>query len=321
MLSYFGRWLAPAREDCQKDTIMISSPPIWFTGNPLDRVPVQRKDPDWVTAQLLHKEARLALLGKDGVALNMAAEPAVWHGRERLAAHTGTEPPVLLGLDQGIPCFAAALDRASTEEFKARNALLPLRTLAARIGPVETTILGQAMWLLDWHRTHRFCPASGAPTEMADGGAKRVEPETGRDHFPRVNPVAIVLPVFGEECLLARSPHFYKGLYSAPAGYMEPGENLEECAAREIWEETGLTLSDVSYQFSQPWPFSASLMTGFIGTATGRNLSLDAEEIEDAFWLSRRDLSEILSGDKKADFLLPPEFAIARRLMERWVAR
>jgi len=140
------------------------------------------------------------------------------------------------------------------------------------------------------------------------------------EHFPRSDPVAIVLALHDGACLLGRSPHFPPGFLSALAGFVEAAETPEEAAKRELYEEAGVTLTDIRYQFSQPWPFPSSLMMGFIADAADRKLTLDTNEIEEARWVDLAEIQALLAGGARDDIFLPPEFTIARQLIERWAS-
>lgn len=225
---------------------------------------------------------------------------------------------ILLGLRGDIPIFAAEL----TEDAAARanGTFTELRKGAPYLSPADVAIAGQAVWLIDWHRRHRFCPATGALTRCADGGMKRINDVTTTEHFPRTDPVAIILPVHGDSICLGRGPKFPVGFLSAFAGFLDPCETLEECAARELHEETGLHAVRLEYMLSQPWPFPASLMVGFLGWTTGTALDLDPVEIEAAQWLSRTEAAALLRGEMPGLFA-PPPFAIAHQLIMRWLAR
>lgn len=191
-----------------------------------------------------------------------------------------------------------------------------------RTGPLlseeDASLWAYARALAWWHRRHRFCPVCGAATRTVDGGHRRVctAEACGSEQHPRTDPAVIVLVTHGEQCLLARSPRFPPGMYSALAGFVEPGESLEDCVRREVFEEVGVRVEDVRYHSSQPWPFPQSLMVGFLARATHTELKLDPVEIEDAFWLER----EVLSDEARWEgFSVPPPFAIARRLMQAWL--
>jgi NAD+ diphosphatase len=290
-----------------------------FTGNPLDRAAAARKDEAWVEAQRRHPRAELILFHGHEL-LHERLE-----GRSRLLPLTldaleavGGPEPVLLGLRGEVPVWAADAGDLASPPFGDLGAYGDLRSLAPFLPPDELAIAGQAAWLLSWHGRHRFCARDSGETISVEGGGKRVNPVTGAEHFPRTDPVAIVLPIHEEAVCLGRGPHFPPGMMSAFAGFMEPGESLEECAARELAEETGLIAEEVSYVFSQPWPFPSSLMVGFFAAVSDRTLRLDPEEIAEARWLERSEVRALLAGGGPEDVFLPPPFAIAHQLLRRW---
>lgn len=291
-----------------------------FSGNPLDRASEARVDPDWIAARLADP-ASLFLplyrgdpLLRDGAAAFLAAL-----ARREFPA---SAPILFLGLKDGAPYFAVDLSAAPTSEdapFADLGAFTPLREAAFVLKGGDLAIIGQARWLIEWHRRHRHCAVCGAMTEIKDGGAKRQCPDCAAEHFPRSDPVAIVLATHEDACLIGRGPHFPPGFLSALAGFVEACETPEECAVRELKEEAGVTLTGVRYQFSQPWPFPSSMMMGFIADAENRELTLDTKEIVEARWVEKAQIRSLLGGEKREDLKLPPRFTIARRLIERWV--
>ena len=233
-----------------------------------------------------------------------------------------TATTVFLGQEDQTAYFAIDASDAPAPEaaaFADIGSYMPLRDAAERLNARDLSMIGQGRWFLDWHHQHRHCARCGAVTRAADGGAKRVCDSCGAEHFPRSNPVAIVLAVHDDACLLGRSPHFPPGFLSALAGYVEAAETPEECAIRELREEAGVNLRNVRYQFSQPWPFTSSLMMGFFADAEGRDLMLDETEVVEAKWLTRAEVSALTKGEIRDDVRLPPKFTIARQLIERWV--
>ncbi len=296
-----------------------ASDTISFCGNPLDRASEARVSADWIAARLADPASVFLPLYR--------GDPLIRDGRGVfLAASARREfpadaPTAFLGLQGASACFAADVSAAPTPQdapFADLGVYTPLREAAGSVPGDELAIIGAARWLLDWHRRHPHCALCGAKTEMKDGGAKRQCRQCAADHFPRADPVAIVLAVHEGACLLGRGPHFPPGFLSALAGFVEACETPEECAIRELKEEAGVTLTNVRYQFSQPWPFPSSLMMGFIADAKDRNLKLDDKEIVDARWLSRGEITALLAGDRREEVRLPPRFTIARRLIERW---
>ena len=300
---------------------MLHDNPNAFLGNPLNRVGIERRDPAWIRAQEDHPGAEMIVFaeGRPLIVRGDASSTLCWLTLDaRSLLPTGTEL-ILLGHDGEQPRFA--VDVTGREEaFSDFGQFAPLRDAAPYLPPAEAAIAGQANWLLGWHQRHRFCARDGGETVMADGGLKRVNPATGAEHFPRTDPVAIVLPTHGDEVCLGRGPHFPPGFFSAFAGYVEPCETLEECAVREVKEEAGLDIVKLDYIFSQPWPFPSSLMVGFIGEVSGRELTLDPDEIEEARWFSKDEVRQVLSGEP-GDFFTPPPIAIAHQLLKVWLDR
>ncbi len=290
-----------------------------FAHEPLDRAADARAEPAWVAARLADPQTLALPLWR--------GDPLVRDGRLALlgAAALDHFPAgalrIFLGLLKGAACFAIDASAAPAPEaapFADIGTYTPLREAAGLLAPDELAIAGAARWLMDWHRRHLHCAVCGASTGMADGGAKRLCPACGAEHFPRSDPVAIVLVTHGDACLLGRGPHFPPGFLSALAGFVEACETPEACAIRELREEAGVVIDNVRYQFSQPWPFPSSLMMGFIADARDRALTLDAKEIEEARWVERDVVRRLISGEQREDLRLPPRFTIARRLIERW---
>jgi NAD+ diphosphatase len=181
--------------------------------------------------------------------------------------------------------------------------------------------------MLAWHAMNGFCSRCGEQSQMAVGGAKRVCCSCGKEHFPRTDPVVIMLTTRGDQCLLGRSPHFPPGMYSALAGFVEPGETMESAVRRETFEESGIRVGRVSYHATQPWPFPHTLMIGCYGEALETEIIRDETELEDCRWFSRAEVLEILAGggeqntDGTPKYQMPAQMAIANRLISNWVAQ
>jgi NAD+ diphosphatase len=196
-----------------------------------------------------------------------------------------------------------------------------VRTLALSglISPREIGLIGQAKSLLGWHARHRFCSACGSRTSASSAGWRRECANCGSAHFPRTDPVVIMLAVRGDSCLLGRQPRFPKGMYSALAGFLEPGETIENAVRREILEESGIEVGNVSYHASQPWPFPSSLMIGCIGEATSANIIMDKAELEDCRWFHRAELAQMFAAEHPEGLTAPQPIAIAHLLMRDWL--
>ena len=187
------------------------------------------------------------------------------------------------------------------------------------LDPVDAPIYAAALSLASWHSRHRFCANCGQLSDPVRGGWSRKCPACSAEHFPRVDPVVIMLAEHDGDLLLGRQPHYPPDRFSALAGFVEVGETIEAAVAREFHEEAGIRVADVSYIASQPWPFPSSLMIGCFARALDRDLTIDTTELDDARWFSRAEVTASLSGDPEATFLPPPRTAIARTLLEHWL--
>jgi NAD+ diphosphatase len=278
------------------------TPPNTFTGAALDRAGDRRRDAAWVAAQREDPEARAVVAGRDGV--------HVEDGRLALVPlHQVGGEPLLLGLDDRGPVFAA--------ETAGDGPLLGLREAAASLPRADGGLAAYAAALLSWHRRHRFCANCGHPTEVREGGHVRHCPSCGAEHHPRTDPVVIMLVLRGDEVLLGRQPTWPPGRYSALAGFVEPGESLEEAVAREVREEAQVEVGPPRYVSSQPWPFPASLMLGFVAPWVAGEPSIGDEELEDVRWFTRAEVQDAVAG--RGPLRLPPPLAIARRLIDGWL--
>ncbi|MFD2173481.1 NAD(+) diphosphatase [Rhodobacter lacus] len=227
--------------------------------------------------------------------------------------------PIFLGLCDGVPVFALDLPPEAAQRVPPGAELVDLRgalmRLDARSGEVAAT--GRA--LIAWHGTHRFCSACGAPSEGAQAGWQRVCPACGASHFPRMDPVVIMRITQEDHVLLARSPGWPEGMFSCPAGFMEPGETPEAAVRREVAEETGVRVGAVRFLAAQPWPFPASLMLGCAGTALSTDLTLDPVEIEAALWVPRARLIRIFAGEDVEIRAARPG-TVARWMLSDWLS-
>ena len=297
--------------------------PNWFAASPLERLNIE-VDNEAFLDEKLNAETSLLIPLWRGDPLIVNNQAAFLSATARSEFPAGARI-VYLGALKGAAYFG--IDASSASEtpdaapFADLGEYMPIRMAASAVSRDDIAIIGHARWLLEWHRKHGFCAVCGTATDMASGGAKRQCPSCQTEHFPRTDPVAIVLAVHDDACLLGRGPEWPAGMVSALAGYIEPAETPEEAAKRELFEEAGVTLTDVRYQFSQPWPFPTTLMMGFIADAADRTLTLDEREIAEAHWVPKTEIQAMLAGEPREDLVLPPKFTIARQLVERWVQK
>lgn len=284
------------------------SPP-GFTGAGLDRADRLRLDADALAALAASPDARLLRMqGFDPVA--SAGGRLSW-GPVEPGAET-----IFLGLDGDTPIFAP-LTRIDGPRPNPRAVFPLLMTMP----PEEVALWGTARSLLEWHGRHAFCGLCGQATAPFRGGWGRKCGGCGADHFPRVDPVVIMLAEHEGRVLVGRQPQYPPGRYSALAGFVEPGESVEEAVARELHEEAGVVVTTgARYVASQPWPFPGSLMLACIAPVEADALILDKTELDDAFWVGREGVEAALAGDPAAPFKAPPRFAIAHTLFTRWLA-
>lgn len=284
-----------------------------FAGAFVDRSVHRRRDDAWLERALESEESVFVPVWGDRCLITEEPHRSVFLSRRDLAAFADARP-VFLGLYRDRPAFAVHLDESLDAPFAERGVYHDLRYLGYVLPADEANLVAHARALVFWHRAQRFCGRCGSPTRRAAGGNLRVctSDACGAQAFPRVDPAIIVLVTDGDDCLLGRQPDWPEGRYSTIAGFVEPGESLEDSVAREVDEETDVAVTDVRYHSSQPWPFPASLMLGFHARATSRGIRLKDGELEDARWFSRKELA---SGFPK----LPARLSIARRLVESWL--
>lgn len=306
----FSLFDAPSREPSQF---------VGFSGNRIDRRSEDRTD-DSAAAALADPTARLMLVrgGRVYLKANGTGFDPYYGVAESGALKPKLDHVVLLGWSIDGPRLAAPAG-LDPEELPDGIKAIDYRSVNVQ-GLLDAEGLGdvaQAGALLAWHASHRFCGKCGMPSEMRAGGYKRVCTNCGTEHFPRTDPVAIMLAVTADRCVLGRSPHFAPGMYSALAGFIEPGETIENAVRREVLEEAGIRLGRVVYHASQPWPFPYSLMIGCFGEALDEDLRFDGRELEDCRWFTRREVRDILAGSTSGIFV-PPRAAIAHHLIRAW---
>jgi NAD+ diphosphatase len=299
-----------------------------FSGDPLDRADHLRRDADWIATNLQATQSRFLAFDKLRVLAQRGPPTTLaWLGSSLLNASADGASPLFLGLRDDIAHFAidvtghgedvALLARGSGAAFE------DPRATASYLSVPESGLLAHAKSLLDWHARHGFCAACGQPTQAHFGGKSRVCDGCGASHFPRTDPVAIMLVVSGECCLLGRSRARRTRLYSALAGFIDHGETLEEAVRREVFEESRIEVGAVHYHASQPWPFPASLMIACMAEAKSTDITVDEHELADVAWFEKAQIREVLAarGYQTEDLQLPGPVAIAHHLLRAWVSK
>jgi NAD+ diphosphatase len=295
-----------------------------FAGNPLDRASYRRSDPDWVAARL-GDPGSLALAlwnGRPFVEGTKDGPTQLAYLSAVLAGELAGSPERLLFLGLWKETAVFAVDFEGPEDpadgpLEGLGRFEDLRTVAMRLAVGEAGIAATAKGVFEWRRKHRHCSACGAPTTVTEAGWKRACPACKTDHFPRTDPVVIMLPVKGERCLVGRQAAWPKLMYSALAGFLEPGETIEEACARELWEEARLTTRKVSYHSTQPWPYPSSLMIGLIAEVENDDAVADDVELDEVRWLTRDEARAMIRGDLQ-EAKAPGALAIAHQLIRAW---
>lgn len=296
---------------------------VGYANNPLDRRAALRSDERAVAALAADPAARFFVIAADVPLLRRTG-----NGLDPLFDRAAAESfgllkeQAFLGTDDIGPVFAVELDQAAAESEQDSGDVvrIDLRTLAVQglLPPHVLGPLGEAKALLFWHRRHRFCAHCGERSSLSSAGWRRDCPGCGAQHFPRTDPVAIMLAVRGDHCLLGRQVRFAPGVVSCLAGFIEPGETMEDAVRRELFEEAGIHVGAVRYLASQPWAFPSSLMIGCIAESTTEELVVDTEELELVRWFSRAETRAILAGTHPEGFTCPPPIAIAHHLIRAW---
>lgn len=292
-----------------------------FIGNPV--VPDSEKRYDGIIDEMRqNRQARLIGFCGDQLVIKSAGEKRDVFLTQALLPSLNTDwnNACYLGLDNGKPILAAPV-LIEPSQLRPPFALTNLREVwMNNLIPLEQTgALAQATSLLSWHKNNRFCARCGQETKMFGGGVKRVCGLCGAEHFPRVDPVAIMLVHYQDKCLLARTPNFAPGRYTCLSGFLEQGETLEAAVRRETFEEMGVKVGEVSYRASQPWPFPHSLMLGCCAQALTQDITIDRDEMEDGRWFSRDEVLAMMKGEHPEGFSLPPPGAIAHFLIREWL--
>jgi NAD+ diphosphatase len=301
--------------------MLLPANPNAFTRSPLDRAGHRRSDADWLARALEAADTKLIpfhnnrpfIIEEAGVLALGWLGP---HARVRIAPADATL--LFLGIDAGAAAHFA-IDIPDAGPLESIGRFDELRSFGALLPRADLPILGAAKSIFEWHGRHKFCANCGAATLIVEAGWKRECPACKADHFPRFDPVVIMIPVHGDKCLLGRQRAWPAGMHSALAGYIEPGEAIEEAVARETLEEAGLRVREVRLHSTQPWPFPHSLMIGVICDVDDDAIVIDERELESARWFTRKEATQLLAGKLSGAFC-PPPFAIAHQLLKSWVA-
>ncbi len=301
-----------------------AQPYLGYTASRMDRAAALRGDVAAISKLFADRRAGFYLIGGELVVMKKSGEaldPLFSAGEAQ--AFPWVNETVFLGLMDGAPRFGIGLDPAPLELLKTRGdlKLTDLRTIAIHnlVATEHLPPLAEAKAVLGWHARHRFCPNCGSPSKPVQAGWRRDCPVCKVEHFPRTDPVAIMLPIAGERCVLGRSPRFGPTMFSCLAGFAEPGETIEEAVRREVLEEVGIGCGRVTYFTSQPWPFPMSLMIGCYAQALNEKLVVDHGELEDARWFEREELALMLLRKHPAGLTATLPHAIAHHIIRRYI--
>jgi NAD+ diphosphatase len=299
------------------------SPRLGYTPNPLERMSERRGDAAYLGELEAAPGAAAYVVAGEHIILKRVADRLDPLFGLATARTFGAEETVLLGVTDGHGRFGVAIDPAHATDLKARDDLFvtDLRSLAVQglVSGDDLAALAEAKALLSWHARHRFCSVCGTASRAVEAGWRRDCPACGASHFPRTDPVVIMLAIDGERCLLGRQARFPPGMWSCLAGFVEPGETIEAAVRREIREEAGIICGPVSYVASQPWPFPMSLMIGCQTLALSQTIKVDTSELEDARWFDREQVTAMLLRRHPEGLGVPPPIAIAYHLIRAWV--
>jgi NAD+ diphosphatase len=285
-----------------------------FAGAFVDRSGERRKDNDWLSGALLSPEARFVPVWGDRCLAGGEPPSAALLDRATIGGLLRDDNVIFLGLFRNQPAFAVALEPEVDEPFIGLGEFRDLRYLGTVLPPDEANLIAHARALVLWHNATLYCSKCGSAAHPDAGGNMRrcSNPGCRQQIFPRTDPAIIVLVTHGDRCLLGRQAAWPEGRYSTIAGFVEPGESIEDAVRREVYEETNIRVGDVRYHSSQPWPFPSSLMLGFVGEAISSDVRLNDGELDDARWFTR---DELRSGDVG----LPFRISIARRLVDDYI--
>ena len=304
---------------------------ITFANNPIDRASQFRSNVEWQQQAVTSEKSLFMIFFEDRPLIKINSErpnepEILWVSHQQLAlVLTNNITPLFLGLKDERPHFAVDLSNLNLEQILsnpsfAHSKFIDARSIAPSLDNPSTGIIAQAKSNFEWNKNNIYCSkCEGVKLSTKDTGYKKFCKQCGAEYFPRVDPVVIMLPCFEDKCLLGRQKGFPPGMFSALAGFVEPGETIEAAVIREVNEEVGLTSRDVVYKFTQPWPFPSQLMIACTTIVDDPTYKVDDEEIEEAIWLNKEDLTKILIGKSEKKIWIPPPMAIAHQLIVDWM--
>ena len=299
-----------------------SSATLGFAHNGLDRLANRRDDAAFQAEVAASAAARTLVVVGEAAVTRRGPDGAseLWFGFDEAASLGRSGQRVFLGADARGPAFAVAVEAEDPLAGREDLSLSNLRQVAAdgSVAAADLGALAEGKSMLSWHAAHRFCGRCGVGTASSASGWRRECPGCGAHHFPRTDPVVIMLAVDGDRCLLGRQPRFPAGMYSCLAGFLEPGETIEDAVRREIGEEAGIACGAVTYLGCQPWPFPSSLMIGCLVEATTAEITTDQDELEDARWFARDEVRAMLDGRHPEGLTCPMPMAIAHHIVLAW---
>lgn len=295
-----------------------------FVTHILDRAAHLRGDDAKLLALEARPDARAYVVYRDSLVVKReAASPRALLSLDEALSFGANPGTIFLGLREGAPVFGMGISPAAVEKLATRDdaAVTELRGMAMQgVAPAnQLSAIAMAKSMVNWHQRHGYCANCGTRTAMKEGGWKRDCPNCKAEHFPRTDPVVIMLVASGDKVLLGRQKHFPPGMYSCLAGFVEAAETIEDAVRREIFEEAGIHCTDVNYYMTQPWPYPSSLMIGCTARATNEDVVVDRSELEDARWFDRHEATLMIKREHPDGLAGPHPFAIAHHLLGRWV--
>ena len=295
-----------------------------FAGSPLDRASDRRPNAEWLAEQLASPDSLGIAIwnGRPLVERSKTGGQQIAYLPAKLVGELagGPERLLFMGLWQDTAIFAVDLEGTAdpaSGPLQGLGEFKDLRIIALQLPDTDAAILATAKSMFEWRRRHRYCAACGQPSETREGGWKRQCPSCAVEHFPRTDPVVIMLAYHGERCMLGRQEIWPKGMFSALAGFLEPGESIEEACARELAEEAGLRTRSVRYHSTQPWPYPSSLMIGLLAEVEDDEGTPDQTELSEIRWFTRQEARQLLAGEIEGTFC-PQPMAIAHQLLKAW---